>query len=102
MPDPKSPEEPAGYDKQQSGKRQKHIYLAGFSANQIKKRIILKKGKGNDIGQELQNLISIDSKRVHAELPAAVGENIHEFQSFCCEKAEGGIHNKQTGEYDRA
>ena len=97
MPHAKTPEQPAGDDKQHSDERQQHICPVGYSADQIKERIILKKGKGDDIGQKFQHLIAIDGKGIHAEFLSAVGKDIHEFEAFRCKEAQGGIYDKQAG-----
>ena len=96
MPHADPPEDIAGHKEQHGGKRREHEELVVTPSDEVKKRIILPHCHGNDEGEELQNTVSVNRKRIGAELTSSVGEDVHELQSFRGEKADGCIDHEKS------
>ena len=97
MTDTGAPEQKAGNEEQAGNERCQKIKQAVAPTCQIEERIILYQSQRDDIGEKLQNSLSIYSERIRAKFPSAVCENINKFQSLRRKKAQRGMDDKQTG-----
>ena len=102
VPEADLPQERGRQHKQQPKERNEHVKPVLAPPRQVQKRVILEQRKRHAIGEEAQHLLAINGKRIHAELPAAVREDIHEFQPFRCKEAERRIDHEQACEHHNA
>ena len=96
MPDSNAPEGVTG--KQEEEARQREDGIPVFTpAEEEQQGIILDAGIGDEEGDDQQKAFSVDVKRIFSVFSRSVCKNVHEFQPFQGEKADGGIDQKQAG-----
>lgn len=88
--DADAPEDIAGDQEQEACYGKKSI-PALSAAEQKQQGIILDAGVGNEEGDDQQEAFSVDVEGIFSMIPRSVRKDVHEFQSFQSEKADGGV-----------
>lgn len=96
MPQSHFPEYPTWHQKYPRCDRGQGIPPLRPLSDEIQKGIILHRRQRHDKRKETQDPFAVDGHGVGAKLSAAVGEDVHEFQPFRGEKANGRIDHKQS------
>ena len=102
MPYAQPPQEQAGDQEHRRQKRQQTVRYHVRTSGQIEHRIVLTQRKRNHERAEPQNSLAVDCQRICTELPTAVREDVHEFQPFRREEADGSVDDEQSRENDRS
>ena len=99
MPQPEAEEGVCGGEYPQPHKRREHIRRASFHIKQVKQRIILEQSQWNYICEKFQYPFTVDRVRITPELPSAMSQDVHEFQTFGSEKCKGRVYEIQAEKY---
>lgn len=92
----------ADFPKQQTGKQEQACCnwqqgVIGLSpAQDVQKGIVLDQRIRDDKGTKKQDMFAINAHRILSIFSCAIGKNIHKFQPFQGEKADGGIKEEQS------